>query len=191
MAGKAAGNIVTGIVVTGAGVVSGAGGGAMTVGTRGAALLTGVPEAAVVASGALIAQGYGSIQAGVASLNAAMSGSGSGSGGPAAAPAPPINRQKQAGHIEGTPQHTNRVASGKMTSTFLDPKKADALTQEAWAKGTPIGSNGDLRLYDFGTPIATGPGGGGYQTQIRVSMDAKGQVHGSPWRRVFEGPLPQ
>ena len=66
-----------------------------------------------------------------------------------------------------------------------------ALTQEAWAKGTPLGSNADLRLYDFGTPVAIGPGGGGYQTQIHVSMDAKGQIHGSPWGRVHEGPLPQ
>ncbi|WP_437587639.1 RHS repeat domain-containing protein [Sorangium sp. So ce1000] len=202
LAGKAAGNIVTGAVQMGQGVILGGGGGAAAVGTGGAALLTGVPEAAVVASGVLITQGYGSIQAGVASWNAAMSGSGSGSGGPAAvrapassapaaAPAPPINRQKQAGHIEGTPQYKSRVASGKMTSTFIDPKKADALTQEAWAKGAPIGSNGDLRLHDVGTLVAIGPGGGGYQTQIRVSKDAKGQTHGSPWGRVHEGPLPQ
>ncbi|WP_437912844.1 RHS repeat-associated core domain-containing protein [Sorangium sp. So ce302] len=88
LAGKAAGNIVTGAVQMGQGVILGGGGGAAAVGTGGAALLTGVPEAAMVAGGVLIVQGYGTIQAGVASLNAAMSGSGSGSGAPAAAPAP-------------------------------------------------------------------------------------------------------
>ncbi len=148
-------------------------------GTGGAALLTGVPDAAVAVGGVLITQGAGSIQAGMESWSAAMSAAGSGPGGPAAAPsvsspapraapapatAPPISRQKQDGQIVGTPQYANRVANGKMTSTFIDPKKADALTQEAWTKGTPIGSRGDMKLYDFGAPVGIGLGGDGCQT---------------------------
>jgi hypothetical protein len=103
---------------------------------------------------------------------------------------PPINTQKQAGHIPGTPQYANRIKFGKLTSTFFDKASADSLAVEAWQKGTPLSANGSIRLYEFSKPVGTGPFGGGYQTQVRVSMDAMGQIHGTPWGPVYYGPLP-
>ena len=103
---------------------------------------------------------------------------------------PPIAAQKQAGHVPGTPQHAVRLRSGKPTSTFFDAAQGESVTLEAWQKGTPLGTDGKMRLYDFGRPVAVGPGGGGYQTQVRVSIDANGRIHGTPWGRVHEGPLP-
>jgi RHS repeat-associated protein len=105
--------------------------------------------------------------------------------------APPINVQKQAGHVPGTPQYVNRQAVGKMTSAFFNGKQGEAVTREAWAKGRPLGEAGSIRLYDFGYAIGTGPDGGGYQTQVRVSIDSAGKIHGTPWGPVFQGPLPQ
>jgi hypothetical protein len=101
-----------------------------------------------------------------------------------------INRQKQAGHIKGTPQHANRVKHGKPTSTFLNPAEAEQLTLEAWAKGRPVGGQENLRIHEFGRPVGVGPAGSGYQTQVRVSMDASGQIHGTPYGPVHYGPLP-
>jgi RHS repeat-associated protein len=109
----------------------------------------------------------------------------------AAAEAPTINIQKQAGHVPGTPQYANRVAGGKLTSSFFDAKQAESVTVEAWQKGTPLGTDGKMRLFDFGKPVGVGPGGGGYQTQIGVSIDSGGKIHGTPWGPVFQGPLPQ
>jgi hypothetical protein len=103
---------------------------------------------------------------------------------------PSIATQKQAGHVPGTPQHAVRLASGKPTSTFFDASQAKSVTLEAWQKGTPLGTDGKMRLYEFGRPIGVKPGGGGYQTQVRVSMDAKGRIHGTPWGRVYEGAMP-
>jgi RHS repeat-associated protein len=109
----------------------------------------------------------------------------------AATTAPVINIQKQAGHVPGTPQFANRVAGGKMTSAFFDAKQAEAVTIEAWQKGTPLGTDGKMKLYDFGKPVGVGPDGGGYQTQVRVSIDSAGKIHGAPWGPVFQGPLPR
>jgi hypothetical protein len=107
---------------------------------------------------------------------------------PSAATTPRINAQKQAGHVSGTPQHTLRVSQGKATSTFRNAQEAEALTREAWANGTPLDAN--MRVHDFGRAVGTAPRGGGYQTQVRVSVDARGTIHGTPWGPVHEGPLP-
>ena len=96
----------------------------------------------------------------------------------------PINRQKQAGHIWGTKEHTNRLKTGKLTSTFFDSEQGEAVTREAWDRGTPLGSDGVMRLFEFNRPIGRGPEGVGYQTQVRVSMNQRGQIHGSPWGPV-------
>jgi hypothetical protein len=103
---------------------------------------------------------------------------------------PGINPQKQAEHIEGTPQNINRVAQGKSTSTFLNPAEAEELTQQAWQNGQPVGGQGNMRTFDFGRPVGVGPNGGGFQTSVRVSMDGRGLIHGTPFGPIFEGPLP-
>jgi hypothetical protein len=90
---------------------------------------------------------------------------------------PPINRQKQAGHIKDTPQYKNRVKSGKYTSSFDDPAAADQLTSEAWAKGSPVEGHPESREFDFNRKVGTGPNGEP-QTKVRVSMDKKGSIHG-------------
>ncbi|WP_369657131.1 hypothetical protein [Variovorax sp. V213] len=95
-------------------------------------------------------------------------------------PALPISRQKQNGHVKGTPQNTNRIKQGKPTSTFSgDAAEADRLTQEAWQKGTPVPGRPGVRDYDFLQPIGTGPKGGG-QSIVRVHQDASGNIHGHP-----------
>jgi RHS repeat-associated protein len=99
-----------------------------------------------------------------------------------------VSFQRQAGHIKGTPQHALRIKQGKPTSTFFDRESGLNFTREAWVKGTPIGSQENMRLYEFGRPVGVGPRGG-YQTQVRVSIDAKGRIHGSPWGPVYKGPL--
>lgn len=93
---------------------------------------------------------------------------------------PPIADQKQDGHVKGTPQHGNRVKSGKPTSTFDgDRVEADRLTQEAWKKGTPVPGRPGVRDYDFGRRIGTGPNGDG-QSKVRVHQDGQGRIHGHP-----------
>jgi hypothetical protein len=99
---------------------------------------------------------------------------------PTTAEKPPISRQKQDGHIAGTPQNRNRMKIGKPTSTFDgSPAEADALTQEAWQKGTPVPKQPGVREYDFGRRIGTGGYGGG-QSSVRVSQDSAGKIHGHP-----------
>jgi len=71
------------------------------------------------------------------------------------------------------------------TSTFDgDPDEADALTQEAWEKGTPIAKRPGVREYDFGRRIGVGPNGDG-QSIVRVHEDAAGRIHGHPSGRLF------
>ena len=41
-----------------------------------------------------------------------------------------------------------------------------------------------MRLFDFEKPIGIGPQGG-YQTQVRVPVDSKGTMHGTPWGQEF------
>jgi hypothetical protein len=95
-------------------------------------------------------------------------------------PKPKISEQKQAGHVEGTPQYKNRVKQGKPTSTFDgDANTAEKLSLEAWAKGKGVPGRPGVKDYDFGRPIGTGPKGG-KQTTVRVHQDAEGRIHGHP-----------
>jgi RHS repeat-associated protein len=106
------------------------------------------------------------------------------------APASPLlNLQKQNGHIVGTSQHNIRIRGGKLTSTFFDLEQGNTATIHAWQKGTSLGTDGIMKLFDFKKPVGVGPKGGGYQTQIRVSIDKGNEIHGSPWGPVYEGPL--
>jgi hypothetical protein len=93
---------------------------------------------------------------------------------------PSISRQQQDGHIAGTPQYTNRIKVGKPTSSWLPGEDADALTTTAWQGGTPVPNNPNLRVYDAGRPIGRGAYGG-TQSQIRVSINGRGLIHGTPW----------
>lgn len=92
---------------------------------------------------------------------------------------PKVNRQKQDGHVSGTPQHANRLKVNKPTSTFSDRATADKLTQEAWLKGDPVKGRPGLREYNFGKPIGNGPNGG-TQSWVRVHQSTNGQIHGHP-----------
>lgn len=92
---------------------------------------------------------------------------------------PKISPQKQAGHIKGTPQYNNRIKQGKATSAFDDAESAEKLVQEAWDKGQPVAGKPNVRDYDFGIPIGTGPRGG-KQQKVRVHLDQKGEIHGHP-----------
>ena len=93
---------------------------------------------------------------------------------------PPISRQKQAGHVRGTPQNRNRLKQGTSTSTFDGTQaEADALTQEAWERGTPTRDRPYVREYDFGRQIGTRPNGKG-QSIVRVHQDSAGEIHGHP-----------
>jgi hypothetical protein len=93
--------------------------------------------------------------------------------------APRINPQQQAGHVSGTPQYANRIKQGKPTSVFHASENADSLTLYAWQHGKPT-ANPNIRIFDFQRPIGTGFYGGS-QTQVRVSINSRGQIHGSPW----------
>lgn len=93
---------------------------------------------------------------------------------------PSISRQKQSSHIRGSTQSQNRIKQGKRTSTFDgSPVEAEALTQEAWSKGTQVPKRPSIRDYDFGRRIGTGPNGGG-QSVVRVHQDGAGKIHGHP-----------
>ncbi len=121
-------------------------------------------------------------EAGEKPLNPSISGSTPGSTNAATAPAaakePPISRQKQNGHIAGTSQNRNRLKTP--TSTFDgNAAEAEALTREAWKKGTPDRDRSNVRDYDFGRRIGTGPKGGG-QSTVRVHQDQIGRIHGHP-----------
>jgi hypothetical protein len=99
---------------------------------------------------------------------------------PGSARTAPISRQRQDGHISGTPQNQNRLRQGKPTSTFQgDATSADALTREAWARGKPVPGRTGVREYEFGRRIGSGPRGGG-QSAVRVHQDAEGRIHGHP-----------
>lgn len=91
-----------------------------------------------------------------------------------------INRQKQDGHIPGTPQYANRAKIGKPTSSFLPSENADALTREAWIRGRPVPGRPGVRDYEFGRPVGTGPGGG-TQSRVRVHQaPSTAKIHGHP-----------
>ena len=126
-----------------------AGGGVLEIASVGIATEIAVPAAAVgvtgiVVGGPLVAHGSHNLGQDIRDLhwNNQASRSGDSANPDAAQPAQPkINRQKQDGHIKGTPQYQNRVKGQKPTSTWLDGEDADALTLEAWNKGTPVAGN--------------------------------------------------
>ncbi len=90
-----------------------------------------------------------------------------------------ISRQKQAGHVKGTPQYNNRIKQGTSTSYFDNWQDAERYTQEAWEKGTAVPGREGVRDYDFGRPVGTGSKGGS-QGRVRVHMDSRGGIHGHP-----------
>jgi hypothetical protein len=93
---------------------------------------------------------------------------------------PAISRQKQAGHIRGTPQNRNRLKQRARTSTFDgDGAQADVMTYEAWEKGTPMKGRPNVRNYDYGRRIGEGPKGES-QSTVRVHQDSAGRIHGHP-----------
>jgi hypothetical protein len=94
---------------------------------------------------------------------------------------PPINRQKQAGHIAGTPQNKNRIKQGTPTSSFYGKKSGEIITQKTWREGTIVKKNKaeTVKELEFGVSVGTGPKGGS-QTKARTHQDAKGELHGHP-----------
>jgi hypothetical protein len=91
-----------------------------------------------------------------------------------------IVRQKQDGHVKGTPQNDNRIKQGKPTSTFDGSKDdADQLTQEAAEKGKPVSGRPGVKDWNAGRRIGTGPNGGG-QDVVRVHEDSQGRIHAHP-----------
>ena len=92
---------------------------------------------------------------------------------------PHISQQKQAGHVDGTPQYENRVKVGKPTSKFDNWDDAIKYTDEAWKNGTPVPGRPNVKDYEFGTRIGSGSKGGA-QTKVRVHQDSAGKIHGHP-----------
>lgn len=80
-----------------------------------------------------------------------------------------------------TPGYTKNLTDpqGKPTSAWDPGFDADAYTQYAWEYGTPTPA-GNERIFTFDHRVGTGGYGGG-QSQVRVVIDGKGQVHGTPW----------
>ena len=170
--------VETALGIGAAGVAGGAGAAARAVG--GAIARQVLPEVPPVTSGAP-AEGAAAAEkpanAGGAAPNRTQPAA---SAAPAEAKKPPISRQKQDGHIAGTPQNRNRLKLRKGTSVFDGSRaEADALTREAWQKGTPDPERSDIREYDFGRRIGTGGHGGG-QSRVRVHQDSAGRIHGHP-----------
>lgn len=96
---------------------------------------------------------------------------------------PPLSgrlSQQQQGHVWGTPQFKLRQRHRKDTSYFFNQRDARRYTEEAWHRGTPTRKNNWKRDYDFGHPVGIGPKGG-YQTRVRVHIDANGDIHGHPY----------
>jgi hypothetical protein len=99
---------------------------------------------------------------------------------PAVREAAPINRQQQAGHVSGTPQHLNRIKQGKATSTFFGERSGAALTRKTWETGTPVPGRPQLRERVYPHTTGVGPNGG-FQRGVRVSINKKGEIHGNPF----------
>ena len=97
-------------------------------------------------------------------------------------PARKINKQKQAGHVPGTPQNRERQKQGKPTSTFFGAKSGDKLTQDTARNGTVIRTDpngGETRRKNFG--VTTGVDANGkFVTGVETRSDARGVVHGFP-----------
>jgi hypothetical protein len=71
------------------------------------------------------------------------------------------------------------VKQGKPTSTWDSGIDADAYTQYAWEYGTPTSVSNE-RIFTFPGRVGTGHYGGG-QSQVRVTINGKGRIHGTPW----------
>lgn len=100
-------------------------------------------------------------------------------GGEEVVASPSLSLQKQAEHVKGTPQYQNRIRQGKPTSAFDNAQSAEQYTREAWQRGTSVLGRPNVREYDFGRQVGTGPKGGA-QTRVRVHQDARGRIHGHP-----------
>ena len=100
-------------------------------------------------------------------------------------PPPGFSKQQQANHVKGEPGYKNRVKQGKGTSAFESKADAERYTQEAWEKGTEVPGRPNVKDYDFGHPVGTGPNGG-TQNIVRVHQNAGGLIHGHP--KGPEGP---
>lgn len=97
-----------------------------------------------------------------------------------AVPGPEISSQKQAGHVRGTPQHANRIKQNKTTSTFHGERSGKMATEIANRRGTPLQYRPQVKEFDFGIGVGTGPKGG-TQTRVRVHTSPKtGEIHGHP-----------
>ncbi|WP_437678724.1 SpvB/TcaC N-terminal domain-containing protein [Sorangium sp. So ce131] len=174
-AGAAVASIATGVVQVGEGFIMGGGAGVATVGTGGAALLTGVPEAAAVMGAVLVTQGAGNIMTGIDAWSAAMSGPGGGSppAAPAPAPAPasppPAAAPKPAGGgadaKKFTPEQQALVDMAKKDKAAggISPADMEAykrLNAEAGAKGfTTPGAVRGPEVHPLRSPNST-PGAG-------------------------------
>ena len=90
-----------------------------------------------------------------------------------------INPQKQAGHIQDTPQYKNRLKQGKPTSAFDSQADVDKLVRDTLERGNPVPNQPGKFDLETGSPIGTGPNGGS-QTKVRVHVDSKGEAHGHP-----------
>ncbi len=90
-----------------------------------------------------------------------------------------INPQKQAGHIQGTPQYNNRLKQGKPTSAFDGQADVDKLVRDTLEHGSPVPNQPGKFDLETGSSVGTGPNGGP-QTKVRVHVDSKGEAHGHP-----------
>ncbi|EOT4001614.1 RHS repeat-associated core domain-containing protein, partial [Escherichia coli] len=90
-----------------------------------------------------------------------------------------INPQKQAGHIQGTPQYNNRLKQGKPTSAFDSQADVDKLVRDTLEHGNPVPNQPGKFDLETGSPVGTGPNGG-TQSKVRVHIDSKGEAHGHP-----------
>lgn len=90
-----------------------------------------------------------------------------------------IAKQKQAGHVIGTPQYLNRLKNDTKTSAFFGEKSGEYLTQRAFREGRSPAKKPTVRDHEFGISVGSGPKGG-MQTKVRVHQDQKGRIHGHP-----------
>ncbi|MEN9855026.1 MAG: hypothetical protein RLZZ157_152 [Pseudomonadota bacterium] len=91
-----------------------------------------------------------------------------------------INVQKQAGHVRGTAQNANRIKQGKATSSFYGHGSGEMATRIAHERGTPVRGRPNVKEYDFGVGVGSGPNGG-TQTRVRVHESPRtNKIHGHP-----------
>ena len=93
----------------------------------------------------------------------------------------PQDRYMGRRHHLRLPAHQSSTAGRACRRDYSvrEPENADSLTLHAWEYGTPT-ANPNIRIFDFQRPIGTGFYGGS-QTQVRVSINSRGEIHGSPW----------